>query len=164
MTYVLLFSSGLFLGLATHVYVKKPTPAKQEVQYIHEDFIRIHDEFVHDSQMHGFGDMIECKGPPSISHAYLGSRLLGLTFPEQKIILIDTVGMTPEIFELVVYHELGHYYFNLHHSDDYYSIMYPSVNQLQARMFITNKETSKDNFFREAFMWLFINPEYHPCN
>lgn len=160
----MLFGSGLLLGRVTNVNVQIPSKILHEPLYIHEDFIGIHDEFVYDSQMYGFGDMIECKGPPTIAHGYLGPQLLGVTFPEQKIILIDTVGMTPEIFELVVYHELGHYYFNLHHSDDFYSIMYPSVNQLQARMFITNKETSKQNFFKETFMWLYINPECHPCN
>ena len=152
-------------------FVKTSHPQHKEHIYLEQlkqkpldpAFQEIHDQFIYDAQCHGFSDYL-CKEQPAIIYGYLGPRLWGVTFPEKGLIIIDTTNMPGPIFELVVYHELGHYYFNLRHTDDYYSIMYPSLEMNQAIAYHFNKENHKRKFFRNSWLYLLFNPDQRPCD
>lgn len=56
-----------------------------------------------------------------------------------------------DIFELVVFHELGHALYQMNHTNDYTNLMYVNLHTKHQLHWIRNRDIMLDRFFDNAF-------------
>jgi hypothetical protein len=118
----------------------------------------IHKEFINDCKKFGLEEIVKDRKLKIIDYENLGFSYLGITFPKVGIILIDTLNMrsSKELFHIVVYHELAHFYLHATHINCEACIMRPSLDVEKAKQIYRNFELHKYLMFQIINFNLFL--------
>lgn len=114
---------------------------------------KIHDEFIEDCKVYKIKNVTK-KHLRVVDYQTLGFGYWGVTFPEASIILIDTTFMnsSEELFYVVLYHELAHFYLESRHDKNCnLCIMQPIIDEKRAKEIYKNLQFHKDWLFKKQY-------------
>ena len=118
----------------------------------------IHNEFLKDCETFGLTPMLFGKKLKIMDYEDLGFGYLGITFPKAGVILIDTNNMqsSEELYKIVVYHELAHFYLRAEHVDCEFCIMRSSLDVSRAKLIYKDFDLHKTMMFQMIKFKMFI--------
>jgi len=131
---------------------------KGKIQFGDKRLKSIHKEFIDDCKKFGLEEIIKDRKLKIMDYEDLGFYYLGITFPKVGIILIDSANMrsSKELFHVVVYHELAHFYLRATHVNCEACIMRSSLDIEKAEQIYKNFELHKYLMFQMINFNLFL--------